>query len=43
MKVAGAFIIIFGFLSTAPDGLHGTAIFMMAFGALLIYAGSKLG
>ena len=42
MKAAGAFLMIFGFLSTGPDGWHGTAVFMVALGAVLIYAGSQL-
>lgn len=43
MKAMGAFLMIFGFLSTGPEGFHGTAIFVMALGALLLYAGAKLG
>ena len=42
MKIVGAFLIIFGFLTTAPDGWHGEAVFMMAVGAVMIYAGSQL-
>ena len=42
MKIVGAFLMIFRYLSTAPDGWHGQAVFMVALGAVMIYAGGQL-